>query len=333
MSNGSWRVDETYVRVKGRWTYLYRGVDSRGQTIDFLLAARRDAAAKRFFRKALGQLHTANPRTITVDRNPAHPRATAEMKADGALWRFSRLRQVKFLNNIVEQDHRRMPRLMRPGLGFGSLWTAQRTLAGYEVMAMIRKGHVQTIGGRDMRARAAFVAELFEAAASSVARLSHSQSTAIFATEPDQLMSRLPPKQCKPALVADSTGVGRPVLNSMREAGLRPIGVTISGGLSEVEAAWDDWRVPKKVSASLLHVLLDGHQLKFAAGMPELDTLTREPASFRVKMTASRNESFEAWREREHDDLVLACALAVWGAEKKMPEPARFVHVPFMSRR
>ena len=74
--NRSWRVDETYVRVKGRWTYLYRAVDSRGQTIDFLLSARRDAAAaKRFFRKALAQPHTVNPRTITVDKNPAYPRA------------------------------------------------------------------------------------------------------------------------------------------------------------------------------------------------------------------------------------------------------------------
>jgi len=165
-SNGSWQVDETYVRVKGRWMYLYRAVDSRGQTIDFLIAARRDAAAaKRFFRKALGQPHTTTPRTTTVDKNLAYPRATAEMKADGELWRFSRLRQVKFLNNIVEQDHRRMRRLARPGLGFGSFWTAQRTLAGYEVMAMIRKGQVEKIGGRDMRAQAAFVAELLEAAA------------------------------------------------------------------------------------------------------------------------------------------------------------------------
>ena len=113
-TNGSWRVDETYIRVKGRWTYLYRAVDSRGQTIDFLLSAKRD----------------------------------------GELWRFSRLRQVKYLNNIVEQDHRRIKRLVRPGLGFGSLPTARRTLAGYEAMAMIRKGQVRTMGGGDMRAQA-----------------------------------------------------------------------------------------------------------------------------------------------------------------------------------
>jgi transposase, IS6 family len=119
-SNGSWRVDETYVKMKGRWMYLYRAVDSRGQTIDFLLSAKRDAeAAKRFFRKALGQPHKVNPRTITVDKNPAYPCTVTGMKQDGELWCLARLRQCKFLNNIVEQDHRRVKRLVRPGLGFG----------------------------------------------------------------------------------------------------------------------------------------------------------------------------------------------------------------------
>ena len=165
-SNGSWRVDETYVKVKGRWTYLYRAVDSCGQTIDFLLSAKRDAeAAKRFFRKALGQPHTVNPRTITVDKNPAYPCAVEQLKEDGELWWRSRLRQVKYLNNILEQDHRRLKRLVRPGLGFGSFHTARRTLAGYEVMAMMRKGQVRKVGGRDMRAQADFIAELFQVAA------------------------------------------------------------------------------------------------------------------------------------------------------------------------
>lgn len=166
MSNGSWRVDETYVKIKGRWTYLYRAVDSRGQTVDFLLSAKRNAAAaKRFFRKALTQPHTVNPRTITVDKNPAYPKAIAEMKQAGELWRFSRLRQVKYLNNIVEQDHRRVKRLTRPGLGFGRFWTARRTLAGFEAMAMIRKGQVRNIGGHDIRAQATLIAGLFQAAA------------------------------------------------------------------------------------------------------------------------------------------------------------------------
>lgn len=166
LCNGSWRVDETYIKVKGRWTYLYRAVDSRGQTIDFLLSAKRDAAAaKRFFRKALARPHTVNPRTVTVDKNPAYPKAVTEMKDDGELWRRSRLRQVKYLNNIVEQDHRRIKRMTRPGLGFGGFWTARRTLAGFEAMAMIRKGQIRKVRGNDIRAQGDFVAGLFQIAA------------------------------------------------------------------------------------------------------------------------------------------------------------------------
>ena len=87
------------------------------------------------------------------------------MKKDGELWRRSRLRQVKYLNNIVEQDHRRVKRLTGPGLGFGGFWTARRTLAGYEAMAMIRKGQVRNISGSDIRAQAEFIAGLFQVAA------------------------------------------------------------------------------------------------------------------------------------------------------------------------
>ena len=165
-TNGSWRVDETYLKVKGRWVYLYRAVDSRGQTIDFRLSARRDAAAaKRFFRKALARPNTVNPRTITVDRNAAYPRAVADLKRDKQLWRFSRLHQVKYLNNIVEQDHRRVKRLVRPGLGFKRFRTAWRTLVGYETLEMMRKGHVKGISRDDIVAQTAFVNVLFDVAA------------------------------------------------------------------------------------------------------------------------------------------------------------------------
>jgi transposase-like protein len=165
-TNGSWRVDETYIRVKGEWVYLYRAVDAKGQTIDFLLSPKRDAAAAgRFFRKAVKQSHTVNPRTITVDKNPAYPVATKAMKRVGELWRFAKLRQVKFLNNIVEQDHRRIKRLVRPGLGFKSFMTASRTIAGYEVMAMIRKGQVVGAPASDMKAQSNFIAALFGTAA------------------------------------------------------------------------------------------------------------------------------------------------------------------------
>jgi transposase, IS6 family len=166
MSNGSWRVDETYVRVKGRSTYLYRAVDSRGRTIDFLLSARRDtAAAKRFFRKAMAQPHVANPRTLTVDKNPAYPRAVADMKSDGQLSHRTCLRQCQYLNNIVEQDHRRIKRLVWPGLGFGSFRTTRQMLAGFETMAMIRMGQVRQIDGHDIRGQAIVIADAFDSAA------------------------------------------------------------------------------------------------------------------------------------------------------------------------
>ena len=166
MTNGSWRVDETYIRVKGEWVYLYRAVDATGQTIDFLLSPKRDAAAaKRFFRKALRQPHTVTPRTITVDKNAAYPIATKAMKRAGELWRFAKLRQVKFLNNIIEQDHRRIKRLVRPGLGFKSVTSAAQTLSGYEAMAMIRKGQIIGVPPKDMGAQRDFIATLFGAAA------------------------------------------------------------------------------------------------------------------------------------------------------------------------
>jgi len=159
---GPWRMDETYIKIKGAWTYLYRAVDSLGQTIDFVFSVRLDAsAAQRFFRKALRQPHTVSPRMITVDKNPAYLRAMRDLKRAGQLWRFSLLRQRKYLNNIVEQDHHRIKRLMRPSMGFDSLQTARRTLASYEAMPMVRKRQVHNVGGRDMNAQAIFLAGLF----------------------------------------------------------------------------------------------------------------------------------------------------------------------------
>ena len=141
-------------------------MDSRGQTIDFLLSSKRDAAAARcFFRKALKQPHTVTPRTITVDKNPAYPSASKSMKKAGELSRFARLRQVKYLNNIVEQDHRRIKRMVRPGLGFKSVRTARRIVAGYEIFAMIRKGQVASILANDMGSQRIMIASLFAIAA------------------------------------------------------------------------------------------------------------------------------------------------------------------------
>ncbi len=120
--------------------YLYCVVDSRGQTIDFMLSVKRAAdAATRFLRRGLAHPQTVNPRTIILDRNAAYSKAVTQMKRDGALWRGSRLRRVKYLNNILEQDHRDVQRRTRPGLGFGGIRTARRTLTRYEAMTMTRK--------------------------------------------------------------------------------------------------------------------------------------------------------------------------------------------------
>lgn len=106
-TSDSWRVDETYVKVKGVWMSLCRAVDSQGKTVEFQLNSTRDAlAAKRFFTKALGACHTVTPRVITVDKNAAYPKAFSELKAVEAVLSSCELRQSKYLNNVVEQNHR-----------------------------------------------------------------------------------------------------------------------------------------------------------------------------------------------------------------------------------
>ena len=161
-TNDSWRVDETYIKVKGRWKYLYRAVDSQGNTLDFLLSAKRNAsAAERFLQKTLNASHTQSPRVINVDKNAAYPAAVDDLKADEQLPGTTELRQVKYLNNRVEQDHRFIKRLTKPGMGFGSFNTARRTLRGFEAMNMIRKGQVQGANKGDVRASIELVSQLF----------------------------------------------------------------------------------------------------------------------------------------------------------------------------
>ncbi len=165
-ANDSWRVDETYVKIKGKDRYLYRAVDSTGQTLDFLLSAKRDAqAAKRFFRKALKAAHNQEPRVINVDKNAAYPKAIDELKAKKELSKRVELRQNKYLNNRVEQDHRFIKRLVKPGMGFGSFNTARRTIKGYEIMNMLRKGQVKKVEKGAVKERVKFIAEIFGVAA------------------------------------------------------------------------------------------------------------------------------------------------------------------------
>jgi IS6 family transposase len=135
LTNGSYRVDETYIKIKGKWYYLYRAVDSTGQTIDFMLSAKRNTkAAKRFFRKMLKAPEHQSPRVINVDQNKAYPPAVEELKEEGVLSVATQLRPCKYLNNIVEQDHRFIKRRVNPGLGFFSFKTARRTISGFDAM-------------------------------------------------------------------------------------------------------------------------------------------------------------------------------------------------------
>lgn len=142
-TNDSWRVDETYIKVKGQWMYLYRAVDSESNTIDFYLNEIRDTkAAKCFFKKALRSFHVSKPRVITVDKNPVYPIAIEQLKKEKSIPDGMQLRQQKYLNNIVEQDHRFIKRRVRSMLGFKSLRTATLILSGIEAMHMMKKGQL-----------------------------------------------------------------------------------------------------------------------------------------------------------------------------------------------
>jgi putative transposase len=141
----SWRIDETYVKIKGQWAYLYRAVDKAGHTIDFLLTPQRDQeAAKAFLRKAIRSQQL--PEKITIDQSGAN------MAAINYYNRTHKtvivIRHSKYLNNLVEQDHRAVKRLTRPMLGFKSFWAARCTIAGMEVLHASRKGQLATPGTR-----------------------------------------------------------------------------------------------------------------------------------------------------------------------------------------
>ena len=140
-------MDETYIKINGQWKYLYRAVDKEGQTVDFLLSAKRDkAAAMRFFNKAM--LFNGLPDKIAMDKSGANKAAIDQMIKDKGLSVI--VRQIKYLNNIVEQDHRSIKRMTRPMLGFKSFRAARNILAGIELMHMLRKGQLNLVGCEDM---------------------------------------------------------------------------------------------------------------------------------------------------------------------------------------
>ena len=144
-----WKVDETYIKINGESKYLYRAIDSDGQTIDFLLTAKRDTvAAKRFLSKALNHGHSDVVRVINTDKAKAYPKAIEELKESGLLPESVEHRAVKYLNNLIEQDHRYTKTRVVASQNFRHFWSAGRTITGYESMNMIAFRSNQKCGTR-----------------------------------------------------------------------------------------------------------------------------------------------------------------------------------------
>ncbi len=166
MSGTSYRVDETYIKVGKSCKYLYRAVDKERQTIEFMLSAKRDvSAAKRFFKKMMRAEHRRLPFSISVDKNAAYPEAFSTSQEEKIVPKDCKLRRVKYLNNVIEQDHRFVKKKVRASQCFKSFHTAERTLEGIESVNMMRKGQVKRLAGSDAQGQAEFVASLFHVAA------------------------------------------------------------------------------------------------------------------------------------------------------------------------
>jgi putative transposase len=157
----SWRMDETYVKLKGKWVYYYRAVDKEGNTVDFYLSSRRDiSAARGFFEKAIG--HADMPDKVTIDKSGANLAALKSINKRLSIWCFLmasfkffilsfiqiQIRQIKYLNNIIEQDHRSIKKITKPMMGFKSFDSAESTLAGIELHHMLRKQQHKQAGNQ-----------------------------------------------------------------------------------------------------------------------------------------------------------------------------------------
>ncbi len=137
----SWRMDETYIKVKGRDMYLYRAEDKYGNTLDFLLTKRRQKmSAQKFFNKAIG--NNGKPRIVNIDKSGSNSSAILTVNKRSLSTKKIKIRKVKYLNNIIEQDHRRIKRRIRIMTGFKEFESAQRTLSGIEVVSIIKKDQI-----------------------------------------------------------------------------------------------------------------------------------------------------------------------------------------------
>ena len=131
-----WRLEDTYTKLAEQWKYLYSAVDAAGATVDFLRTAKRDLVAARRFLERATNLHGL-PEKITIDKSGANTAAIKSVNADACI--DIEVRQPKYLNNIIEQHHRAVKRVTDPMLGFKSFWSAQKLIAGIEVMHMMKK--------------------------------------------------------------------------------------------------------------------------------------------------------------------------------------------------
>ncbi len=166
MSGTSYRVDETYIKVGKTCKYFYRAVDKEGNTIEFMLSAKRDVlVALRFFKEMMRADHRRLPFSISVDKNAAYPEAFTSSQDEKILPLDCTLRRVKYLNNIIEQDHRFIKKKVRASQCFKRFHTAERTLEGVEAMHMMRKGQIKRLSGNDVMGQAKFVLNLFQVAA------------------------------------------------------------------------------------------------------------------------------------------------------------------------
>ena len=159
-----WHIDETYVKVYGRWAYLYRAVDSRGRTIDFYLSSRRNSkAAYRFLGKILNNVKSWKiPRRINTDKAPTYGRALALLKCEGQCPPDVEHRQIKYRNNVIECDHGKLKRIISAKLGFKSMKTAYATIKGIEVMRALRKGQASAFYYGDPLGEMRLVSRVFE---------------------------------------------------------------------------------------------------------------------------------------------------------------------------
>jgi transposase-like protein len=166
LAGASYRIDETYIKVGKQWKYLYRALDKEGNTVEFMLSAKRDIpAVKWFFKKMMRADHRRLPFSISVDKHASYPEAFTTSQEEKVLPFDCRLRRTKYLTNMVEQDHRFIRRRWRAMQCFRSFHTAERAVEGVEALHMLRKGQVKRLDGRDAIGQAKFVASLFQIAA------------------------------------------------------------------------------------------------------------------------------------------------------------------------